>query len=207
MQYLLRENTDLSQRVYNNMRRGISGLLIIGVAAGFLAGCGRGRQPIAKKQVAKEEKTALKAEFRKAAITWADAKGRPVMEARFREAVASTDAQSARVELLGVKATLYQNGRPASSLSAERVVADSRIKEISASGNVIVTSADGSSAQSERVVWRSSANKLVGLGGVKLIKGNVTITADRFEADTSLKTARFYDGRAEIERRTSNIER
>lgn len=192
------------------MRRGISGLLIVGVAAGFLAGCaGKGKPPpaVARKQVRKEEKTALKAEFRKAHISWADAKGRPVMEARFKEAVASTDGEDARLELLGVKAVLYQDGKHASSLSAERIVADSRTKQIRASGNVEITSADGSSAQCERAVWKSSEDKLVGSGGVKLTKGNITITAERFEADTSLSHVRFYQGKAEIERRTSNVER
>ena len=188
------------QYVYNHMRRGISGLLIVGVAVGLLAGCaGKGRRPVAKKQAApKEEKSALKAEFRKAKITWADAKGRPVMEARFKKAVASTDSESARVELLGVQASLYQNGKRASSLSAERIVADSRNREIRASGSVKITSGEGSSALAERVVWRSSENKLLGSGDVKLTKGNVTISADKFEADTALKKARFYQGKAEV---------
>lgn len=189
------------RHVYNHMRRGISGLLIIGVAAGLLAGCaGKDRQATPKRQPPPtEDKTALKAEFRKAEITWADAEGRPVMDARFKKAVASTDSENARVELLGVKASLYQNGKRASSLSAERIVADSRTKEITASGSVKVTSADGSSAWSERAVWKSSENKLIGLGNVKLTKENITITADKFEADTALKKARFYQGKAEVE--------
>lgn len=184
--------------VYHNMRRGISGLLIVGVAAGFLAGCaGKGKPPSAKKPAA-QEKTDLKAEFRKARISWADAKGRPVMEARFKEAVASTDGENARVELLGVKAVLYQDGKHASSLSAERIVADSRTKQIRASGNVEITSADGSIAQCERAVWKSGENKLLGSGGVRLTKGNITITAERFEADTGLSHVRFYQGKAEV---------
>ena len=183
------------------MRRGISGVLIIGVAAGLLAGCaGKGKSPAAvtKKQPPKPEKTALKAEFRKAEITWADAKGRPVLEARFKEAAASADSDSARVELRGVQAGLFQKGKPASSLSADRVVADSRNKEVTATGGVTITSRDGSSAQCERAVWKSSENKLLGSGGVKLTKGNVTITADRFETDTGLSHVRFYQGKAEV---------
>ena len=176
--------------------------MIVGVTAGVLAGCaGKGKPPsTAAKKPAKEEKTALKAEFRKARITWDDAKGRRVLEARFREAIASAEGENATIELRGVKAGLYHDGKPASSLSAERVVADSRKQEIRAAGGVRITSSDGSSAQCERVVWKSSENKLFGSGGVKLTKGNVTITAERFEADTSLKRARFYEGKAEIER-------
>ena len=204
MQYLGRDNTGLFQYVYHNMRRGIAGLLIAGIAVGLLAGCaGKGHRPIARKQTAKQEKSALKAEFRKARITWADAKGQPLMEAQFKKAVASTDAQSARVELLGVKASLYRDGKRASGLSAQRIVADSRTKQINASGDVNVTSADGSSARCRQVVWKSSENKLIGLGGVRLTKGNIIITADKFEADTGLTHVRFYQGKAQL----SNVER
>jgi len=187
--------------VYYNMRRWGAGVLVIGMSVVLLAGCaGKGKSPAAvtKKQPPKPEKTALKAEFRKAQITWADAKGHPVLEARFKEAVASTDSESARVELLGVKASLFQNGKSASTLSAERIVADSRNKEIKASGSVKITSGDGSSAQCERAVWKSSENKLLGSGGVKLTKGNITIMAESFEADTGLSHVRFYQGKAEV---------
>jgi LPS export ABC transporter protein LptC len=191
----------LFRYVYHNMRRGISGLLIVGLAVGLLAGCaGKGKPPAAvtKKQAPKQEKTAVKAEFHKAHISWADAKGRPVMEASFKEAVASSNGDTAIVELVGVKADLFRDGKPASSLRAERIVADSRKKEIRAAGNIRITSRDGSSAQCERATWKSSANKIIGSGGVKLTKGNITITADRFEADTGLKHVRFYQGKAEV---------
>jgi len=179
------------------MRRGISGLLIVGIAVSILAGCGKGKPPAAK-QPPKEEKTSLKAEFHKANIAWADSKGRPLMEAGFKEAVASTSGENARVELIGVKAALFRDGKKASSLIAERVVADSRTKEITAVGGVRITSDDGSIAQCEKVVWKSSANKLVGSGSVRLTKGNITITAERFEADTGLTKVRFYNGKAQV---------
>jgi len=180
------------------MRRGLSSLLIVGIAASLLAGCaGKGKPPSAKKPAA-QEKTALKAEFRKAQITWDDANGQRILEARFKEAVASADSDSARVELRGVQAGLFQNGKPASSLSADRVTADSRNKEVTATGGVTITSRDGSSAQSSQVIWKSRENKLFGSGSVKLTKGSITITADRFEADTALKHARFYQGKAEV---------
>lgn len=173
------------------------GLLIVGLAASILAGCGKGKPPVVK-QPPKEEKSNLKAEFHKAGLAWADAKGRPLMEAGFKQALASTSGEEAKVELLGAKASLFRDGKRASSVIADRMVADSRTKEIRAVGGIRITTDDGSSARCERVVWNSSANKLSGSGSVRLVKGNITITADRFEADTGLKKVRFYNGKAQV---------
>lgn len=142
---------------------------------------------------------ALEAEFRGAQITWDDEKGRRVMEAQFEEALASQTGDEAVVELRSVKARLYKGGKLASSLVAPRVVADSRTKEIRASGGVEIVSAENdASGRAERVVWKSREDKLIGTGAVRMVKENVSFTARSFESDTALKKAKFGDGKAAL---------
>lgn len=143
---------------------------------------------------------ALKAEFHGAKMTWDDEKGARVWEARFKEAAASQTGKSAVVELRGVEAGLYRNGKIASRLVAPRVVADSRTREVKASGGVKVTSAIyDASVRAERLLWRSREDKLLGAGGVRMRKGNLSITARSFEADTALKKAKFTDAEMSLE--------
>lgn len=178
-------------------------LLISFVAATVsTAGCGR-REPVKERVKPKESATSLKqpkekkleAEFERARITWDDDKGRRLWEAEFEEALASQTGESAVMELRDVKASLYKDGKVASRLIAPRVVADTRTREVRASGGVKVTSAaDSASISAERMTWKSRENKLIGVGTVRMTKGNMEIAAHAFEADTGLKKARFSDG-------------
>jgi len=143
---------------------------------------------------------ALKAEFRGARITWDDENGFRVWEARFKEATASQTGKGAVVELRGVEASLYKDGKIASRLVAPRVVADSRSREVKAAGGVEVTSAVyNASVRAERLVWKSREDKLFGAGGVRMKKENLSVTARSFEADTALKKARFTDAEMSLE--------
>jgi len=160
---------------------------------------GKAAAPQAPKKKPAEE-SIIKAEFQKAEMTWADENGVPVWKAQFKEATASQTGESAVVELRGVKASLYRNGKVASSLVAPRVVADSRSKEVRASGGVKITSAvDGATARCERIVWKSQEDRIIGVGAVKMIRGNLTVTARSFEADTTLNKARFTEAELSLD--------
>lgn len=138
------------------------------------------------------KKSLLNAKFKHAGITWDDEKGNRLWEAAFKEAVASQTGDDAVIELSGVKAKLYRDGKAVSNLVAPKVIADSRTKEIKASGGVTLTSASqGASARSGSLTWRSKTGKVLGTGGVKMIRGNISIEANSFESDTALKKAKF----------------
>jgi len=184
-------------------------MLILGLTC--LAGCSGNKETkagspgVSNKAASKSgkqtaEKTALQAEFTKARIIWNDGKGRRVMEARFKEAVASQSGKIAVVELRDAKADLYKDGRIAATLSAPRIVADGRRKEVRASGGVkIISAAEGASAVCDEVTWKSHLNKLFGAGSVRMTRNNVSVTADGFQADTALKKARFTNAKLGIE--------
>jgi hypothetical protein len=183
-------------------RRTIFCLLLSAALLGALslAGCpGRQRKPVAQQSVADLQKRAepestLKAEFGKARILWSDKKGARVMDALFKEATASQTGKNAALELKTVKANLYRDGKLVSIMVAPRIVADSKTREVRASGGVRVTSTtDGGTAMSDELLWSAKDDKISGTGGVKMQKGNMSITARSFEADTSLKKAHFTD--------------
>lgn len=152
------------------------------------------KQSAAKSQKKPEPQTALKAEFGKARILWSEKTGARLMDAQFKEALASQAGKNAALELKGVRASLYQNGKAASTIVAPRVVADSKTKEVRASGGVrVISGMDGGTAVAGRIVWKAGEDKVYGTGGVKVQKGNISITARSFEADTSLRKAHFTD--------------
>ena len=187
------------------LARILAALLLIGSLV--LAGCSarKGTKPVppgvsnkTSKQPA--EQTALQAEFSKARIMWNDEKGRRVMDARFKEAVASQTGQSAVIELHDVKAGLYRDGKLAGTLIAPRVIADGVKKEVRASGGVrIISATEGATALCKEVTWKSRMNKFFGAGSVKLTKDNVSVNASSFQADTALKKARLTDAKLGIE--------
>ena len=177
------------------------------VIACSLAGCGKGKTPkstekpvkTGTKQEARQPDDSLKASFKKAEMTWEDSKGRRVWEARFKEAVLAKDQSDSTVELIGVEAKLYQEGKFVSSLAAPRVVADGRAREIRAAGGVkLLSRADNSLLHAERLVWKARENKVSGAGNVRMKRNNLSVTATAFEADTALKKARFRNGRLQV---------
>ena len=179
-------------------RRAVAGVLIGAGLLGalWLSGCERrpeGREKPARDAIpTPKPKGTLKAEFQKARVIWDDEDGTRVWDAGFQKAVASETGERAVVELQGVRAHLYRQGKVASTMTADRVVADSRSREVRATGGVRV-SAPGASAASDRLVWKARQDKLFGAGGVVMTRGNLTIKARTFQADTSLKKASFTD--------------
>ncbi|MDI6829473.1 MAG: hypothetical protein QME62_13435, partial [Armatimonadota bacterium] len=138
------------------------------VVTALCFGCSRPK-PEKKKAPAEIEqprKSKIEAEFKGAKIIWTDEKGRKLWEAEFREARAS-QSEETRVKLLGVKATLYQDGKIASTLIAPDVAADSRTKEVKATGGVKIISATGdTSAIVQQIIWKARDGKIIGKEGV-----------------------------------------
>jgi len=188
------------------MVRGLTKLIAVVISAvlvaAWLGGCTPGKkvQPPAppKKQTSttevKKPTSALNAEFGKAKVIWTGQDGKRLWEARFKKASGSQQGENAELELFEVSAVLYKNGKAVSTMTAPRVVANSKTKQVRASGGVKITSAsDGSSAVADQLAWDAAHDKLTGAGGVRMVKDNVTITAQTLEADTSLKKTRFTE--------------
>lgn len=183
----------------------LSWLILMAVLAAVIpAGCGR--KPPAKQKTEQAsvqparpepERRKTEARFEGARVTWDDDQGRRLWEAGFRSATAAEADGSATVELEGVEARLYRDGKVASRMVAPRVVADSAKKEIRASGGVKVTSLeDDSTATADEMVWKPKENRLVGTGGVRMDKGNIHIRARSITTDTALKKAKLSDAEA-----------
>lgn len=190
------------------MRRVLPCVLLLAIISlpVYLTGCS-GRQPgmPAKKAAAVNptpkpaDQGSLKASFQGARIAWDDANGMRLMEAEFKEAIASQSGTSASVELRGVKASLFKDGKVASTLIAPTMTANSSAREILATGGVqILSPSQHATARSDELVWKSRENKVLGTGAVKMTVGNISITARRFEADTALKKARFTGAEASL---------
>lgn len=139
-----------------------------------------------------ENEGRLKATFRGAEIAWDDENGHPIWRAQFKQATASQTGEGAVVEITGVEASLYREGKLASKLVAPRVVADSRTREVRATGGVKVVSAlHKSSASADRLVWKPRQDKLIASGGVRMQRDNLTISASTLEGDTALGKVRL----------------
>jgi hypothetical protein len=132
----------------------------------------------------------INAKFEKARLIWDDEKGRRVWDAEFEEATALQSDRNASVTLTGVKAGLYRDGKTASILIAPTVIADSRTREIRASGGVkIKSTGNGTSVSVDQLVWKSRDGRIIGSGGVNMVRDNVSIEANTLVADTSLMHA------------------
>lgn len=163
------------------------------------AGCSPPNRAAQSRHAAEKAKTesAYKGEFEKARIIWNDGKGAPILQARFKKALTSMTGDDTVGELQGVNASLYKDGKPASTMIAPKVIIDRKSGEIKATGGVKVVSAvDGSVARSDKMTWKSRDDRLLGAGSVRMTRNNITVTADSFDADTALKKASF--GAAEL---------
>lgn len=79
-----------------------------------------------------------------------------------------------RVSLSNGKATLYKEGKPASTVNANRLTADDQTKTLKALGGVVVRSLEqegAPTARADEVTWEHEKDRIQG-------KGNVHVTAD-----------------------------
>lgn len=132
-------------------------------------------------------------------MTWNDGKGNRVWDAQFKEAIASQTGSTSAVELRGVEADLYEDGKLVSKLIAPNVTADSKQKEVKATGGVeLVSGTDGAVVHADSLRWKSAEGKVYGVGNIKMTRKNISVAAVKFEADTGLKKAVFKNGRIDV---------
>jgi LPS export ABC transporter protein LptC len=175
-------------------------VLTCAVVALLIVGCKHPVKPKVTPQPTKEKAQSpdIEGSFSKAKIIWDDGRGHKLWEAEFASADAAHADGTSKVSLKDVKATLYKNGKAASRLVAPTATADSRTKEVHASGGVSVTG-NGATARCDELVWQSANNRIKGTGHVKMAQENLKIHANSFTADTSLKNAKFTEAKASLE--------
>ncbi|MHB1001601.1 MAG: LPS export ABC transporter periplasmic protein LptC [Armatimonadota bacterium] len=140
----------------------------------------------------KKPQTAVDANLQKADLIWVDEKGKPVWKAQFKEGHLSQVNNTADVVLVDVKAIMYKNGKAISSLVAPSVLANSKTRDITASGGVkVVSYAQNGSVYADKIVWKSSEDKVTGTGSVRMVRGNISATAHKFVADTGLNKVKL----------------
>jgi hypothetical protein len=91
--------------------------------------------------------------------------------------------------MTNVDGILYENGTPSDRLRAPTVTADNASKVVTATGGVVITSLTqaATTMTCDRVVWYSSANKLIGHGHVVFKTGGFMQIGPSFLADTKMK--------------------
>lgn len=156
-----------------------------------------------KKRVAphkpqKQIKETAKATFQKTSLIWADQKGRKVIEATCKSATFKSEKDGV-AELKDVNAKLFRKGVPASILVAPHVIAYNSTRRIVADGGVVIKSKDtGISYRSDKLVWDSTKDKVIGTGNVKMTKKNLSVKANAFTSDTALENADFSEAKLNV---------
>lgn len=96
------------------------------------------------------------------------------------------------VGITGTRATLYREGRPLVTVTAQRVQYDTLRKELVAQGGVAAKSLDPANPrrfQCDTLTWHPDSQKLVGQGAVAAHYGALAeLYGSRLETDLQLKT-------------------
>lgn len=97
-------------------------------------------------------------------------------------------------ELINFSAQLYENGKPATTMTAPKVVADTANRVVTATGGVVMKSLSRHTViKSQWAKWYEKKQKVVGNGGVTIKSDTWTAEAAAFVADTGLKTVSLRD--------------
>jgi lipopolysaccharide assembly outer membrane protein LptD (OstA) len=92
-------------------------------------------------------------------------------------------------ELLDFSGQLYENGRPATTMTAPKVIADTQNRIVTATGGVVIRSLLRKTVvRSQWAKWYQNQQKIVGNGGVTIKSDTWDVKAAAFVADTGLKT-------------------
>ncbi|GAB4468470.1 MAG: hypothetical protein OHK0029_40870 [Armatimonadaceae bacterium] len=124
-------------------------------------------------------------------FTLFDASGKKIAEVAAKEAGLSPAKEGAFATVSRGTATLYRNGAPAATLTADRVSADEQAQTVQAQGNVLVEALQGEGTptlRADKVVWQYKADTITGSGNVlATMKPEWRIPARSFQADTRLQ--------------------
>ena len=125
-------------------------------------------------------------------ITLFDAKGRKIAEVSGDSAGLTPVGKSQEVSVTRGKATLFKDGKPAATVSADRLTADNLSRILKATGGVVVRSLEQEgtpTARADTVTWEHDRDRIHGTGGVKVTADTGwEIPAASFTGDTELKT-------------------
>jgi len=137
-------------------------------------------------------------------VTLTDSAGKPVL--RLQAKVGTVGPSDAGAELpqgdaLGAlkdgRATLYQDGKPLATLTADTITADRAKRTVTGRGGVTVRSLgqeETTTVRADTITWEYDKNTLVGRGNVLLTRnpGVARVPAERFEANTALRTLTLH---------------
>jgi hypothetical protein len=97
-------------------------------------------------------------------------------------------------ELIDFSAQLYENGKPATTMTAPKVVADTANRIVTATGGVVMKSLSRDTVvKSQWAKWYEKKQKVVGDGGVTVTSDTWRAESAAFVADTGLKTLSLRD--------------
>ena len=173
------------------------GLLLAGSLLTAVAGCGTNQstaagKPKPVKRAAQAQQppadTGPKLELSQKGVTlrWAE-NGVLRMSASAREFRGNEITKTG--ELIDFSAQLYDKGKPATSMVAPNVLADTVKRIVTATGGVTVKSLDRHTViKAKWVKWYEKEQKIVGNGGVTVKSDVWDVQAAAFVADTALKT-------------------
>ena len=190
----------------NDRRRADRLLAAICAAALFaIAGCGPkssgGGAPKASPSPSPSPKAPpLEATVTDFDLLLTDSKGAPVarMKAKAGSVGPGVGAAGAAYQgtLLNGTATLYQEGKPAATMRADKVEADQAKRTVTGRGNVVVKSlqsAESPAIRADEMTWSFDKNKVRGRGKVLVTREpDWNIPAESFEADTQVREVTLF---------------
>ena len=96
-------------------------------------------------------------------------------------------------------ATLYQEGKPAATFSADLLRADRDSRTLTGTGNVRLRSlqADAPAIRADTMTWQHDKNRVAGTGNVLITRApDMRLPGKRFTADTQVRKFKLYTGGA-----------
>jgi LPS export ABC transporter protein LptC len=124
-------------------------------------------------------------------ITLFDDRGQKIAEVSGESAGLDPQGKTQTVSLNKGKAVLFKDGKPASTLSANRITANDATRTVQASGGVVVRSleqAGAPTARADKVNWEHDKDRIQGEGNVRVTaETTLDIPAASFTGDTKLQ--------------------
>lgn len=119
-----------------------------------------------------------------------DAEGKPVAQVTAGSAGFNPTTPGTIGTLQSAKATLYQKGKPAAAITAERVTADQQTRTVTATGSVVARSLSNPrspTVRADKMTWQHDKNLITGNGNVLLtVEPGGKLPGNLFTADTAL---------------------
>jgi LPS export ABC transporter protein LptC len=169
--------------------KGLSIFLIGGLV---LSGCGPRSRKTNNTSQKKDPHITVKADLSNVRPFQMDEKGRLLWEAHAKSLeVREVDRAG---DLNDVQVTLYQEGKPEIIVTAPKMHADYKTRELRLIGGIkAVSKRQQAQFVADTMTWNAGTNHFVGKKGVRLIKGNTVVTGGVISGDTRLKKVDISD--------------